>query len=75
MKRSPGPCTDRAGAVCIRTRPPLHLKRPEYQDDLDAGTDYFELLGVPEYASEEEIVSAFRARIRKVHPDVGGEPD
>lgn len=51
---------------------------PDYQRDLDDGIDYFELLGVPEEADAAEIVSAFRAKVRAVHPDGkvgGGDPD
>lgn len=43
---------------------------PEYGDDLRQGVDYFEVLGVDEAASAEEVISAFRAKIRAVHPDV-----
>lgn len=45
---------------------------PEYGDDLRQGVDYFEVLGVDETASAEEVVAAFRARIKAVHPDLNG---
>lgn len=45
---------------------------PEYSDDLRQGVDYFEVLGVDETASAEEVVAAFRARIKAVHPDLNG---
>ncbi|MCG3193088.1 MAG: hypothetical protein DIJKHBIC_02337 [Thermoanaerobaculia bacterium] len=52
--------------------------KPEYSDDLNQGVDYLELLGVDETASAEDVVSAFRAKIRAVHPDLNGgrhDPD
>ncbi len=37
--------------------------------------DYYDILGVPRNASQEEIKSAFRRLARKYHPDVSSEPD
>jgi hypothetical protein len=39
----------------------------------DAG--YYELLGVSRDASTADIKSAYRAKVRYVHPDAGGSPD
>src|SRR2546426_10899277 len=36
--------------------------------------DYYEALGVPRDASEEDIRSAYRRQARKYHPDVNKEP-
>ena len=38
-----------------------------------AFTDYYEVLGIPHSASEEDIEKAYRALIRKHHPDMGGD--
>ena len=35
--------------------------------------DYYEVLGVPHNASEDAIEKAYRALIRKHHPDMGGD--
>lgn len=40
-----------------------------------AKRDYYEVLGVPRGASEDDLKSAFRRLARQYHPDVSSEPD
>ena len=40
-----------------------------------AKRDYYEALGVPREASEDELKSAFRKKARQYHPDVSDAPD
>ncbi len=57
--------------------PLLPTSSRDSQRDIEAGIDYFKLLGVREEAEAAEVVSAFRARVRAVHPDANagaGDP-
>lgn len=38
-------------------------------------SDYYEVLGLPRTADDEEIRRAFRTRARELHPDVSDEPE
>ncbi|NLF98478.1 MAG: DnaJ domain-containing protein, partial [Candidatus Riflebacteria bacterium] len=40
-----------------------------------AKRDYYEVLGVPKNADENEIKKAFRNMARQLHPDVNKSPD
>ena len=40
-----------------------------------AQRDYYEILGIPRGASNEEVKAAFRKLARQYHPDVSKEPD
>src|ERR1035437_1152732 len=40
-----------------------------------AQRDYYEILGVPRSASQDDLKNAFRNLARKLHPDVNKEPD
>ena len=41
----------------------------------DSGKDYYEVLGVNEDASAEDILHGFRNRARELHPDRGGSEE
>ncbi len=40
-----------------------------------AKRDYYEVLGVPRTASQDDIKNAFRSLARQYHPDVNKAPD
>ena len=42
---------------------------------LVASRSLYDILGVPETASFEEIKAAYRERIRRAHPDLGGSEE
>lgn len=68
-----GRALDAYAAYAVGSYPasnPSCTKCPAYQDDVRRGIDYHAVLGVPETANEEALLSAFRARIRAVHPDL-----
>ena len=72
-------CSDRLSAVRWgRSLPQTPTSSRDSQRDIEAGIDYFKLLGVREEAEAAEVVSAFRARVRAVHPDANagaGDPE
>ncbi len=40
-----------------------------------AGRDYYDILGVPRNATDEQIKKAYRELVRKYHPDVSKDPN
>ncbi len=43
-----------------------------YKNDFE---NYYQILGLPDFASIEEVKKAFRELAKKHHPDRGGDPE
>lgn len=62
----------------LGTRLPFDTPRPDPQrqrDGTDSGATAFDVLGVSPDATPEEITTAYRRRIKEVHPDHGGDEE
>lgn len=50
-------------------------KRVRLSEDLPRGSDFYQVLGVDRFASQEEIRAAYKRIIRQTHPDVNPAPE
>ncbi|WP_254537671.1 J domain-containing protein [Halomarina litorea] len=55
--------------------PDLGFGDGERDDEVDRDRAAFAVLGLPASASENEVRAAYRAKVKAVHPDQGGDPD
>eukprot|EP00931_Biecheleriopsis_adriatica_P009972 TRINITY_DN111064_c0_g1_i1.p1 TRINITY_DN111064_c0_g1~~TRINITY_DN111064_c0_g1_i1.p1 ORF type:complete len:621 (+),score=97.63 TRINITY_DN111064_c0_g1_i1:145-1863(+) len=49
--------------------------RVRLSDDLPAGVDFYEVLGVDKFATQDEIRTAYKRVIKETHPDVNPSPE
>jgi hypothetical protein len=55
--------------------PDIDFETEDEEESVDRTEAAFAVLGLPSYATEQQIKEAYREKVKAAHPDMGGDPE